>query len=101
MSRIHNPAYVLKRQYMVQVPRKRPTCDNSFTDEKKRVWIKASDYNVGEYTMWEEQGPNTYYVWYNRDTVPEEGEVVFGKWKISSMYRVELLLRCVVELQDI
>ena len=38
---------------------------------------------------------------YNRYTVPEECEVVFGKWKISSMYRVELLLRCVVELQDI
>lgn len=101
MSRIHNPASVLKRQYMVQVPRKRPTCENAYVDEKKRVWIKASDYNVGNFAMWENQSPNSFYVWFNKDSVPEEGEVVFGRWKISSMYRVELLLRCVVELQDI
>lgn len=101
MSRIHNPASVLKRQYMVQVPRKRPTGENAYTDAKKRVWIKASDYNLGEYSMWEEQSPNSFYVWFQRDTVPEVGEVVFTKWKISSIYRVELLLRCVVELEDI
>ena len=101
MSRIHNPASVLKRQYMVQVPRKRPTGENAHTDAKKRVWIKASDYNLGEYSMWEEQSPNSFYVWFQRDTVPEVGEVVFTKWKISSIYRVELLLRCVVELEDI
>ena len=86
---------------MVQVPRKRPTGENAYTDAKKRVWIKASDYNLGEYCMWEEQSPNSFYVWFQRDTVPEVGEVVFTKWKISSIYRVELLLRCVVELEDI
>ena len=101
MKRIPNPAYVLKRQYMVQVPRKRPTCDSAHTDAKKRVWIKANDYNVGNYSMWQEQSPNTFYVWFSRETVPEVGEVIFQKWKINSVYRVELLLRCVVELVNI
>ena len=101
MSRFKDPAYVLKRQYLVQVPRKRPTCKNAYKDNKNRVWIKASDYNVGNFSMWEEQTPDTFYVWFSNKTEPYEGEVVFNKFKISSIYRVERLLRCVVELEYI
>ncbi len=101
MSRIPNPASVLKRKYMVQVPRKRPTCKNSYKDKRNRIWIKASDYNEGDFSMWEDQNPNTFYVWFNNETVPEEGEVVFEKFKISYMYRVDRLLRCVIELDYI
>jgi len=82
----------------VQVPRKRPKGENVWKDNKKRTWIKASDYNVGKFATWEEESANKFYVWYNGETVPEEGEVVFGKFQIDSIYRIGRLLRCVVEL---
>tara|TARA_A100001015_G_scaffold288906_1_gene360235 strand:- start:8093 stop:8401 length:309 start_codon:yes stop_codon:yes gene_type:complete len=96
-----NPESVQKRRYLVQVPRKRPTGSNVIKDKKHRVWIKASKYNVGNFAMWEDQPENTYYVWFSRETVPEENEVVFGEWKIQNMFRVERLLRCRVELINI
>lgn len=95
---IPNPESVQQRRYIVQVPRKRPTGENVYKDKKGRSWIKASDYNVGTFATWEEENTNKYYVWYSSETIPEEGEVVFEKFEINSMYRVGRLLRCVVEL---
>lgn len=89
------------QQYTVQVPLKRPKNNpNAYKDSKKRIWIKATDYNESEYATWEHK-KNTYYVWFTRDTVPEEGEVVFDNFKITNMYRYRSLLRCVVELVHI
>lgn len=96
-----NPESVQKRRYLVQVPRKRPTCKKAFKDKKGRIWIKASDYNEGDFTTWEGQPSNTYYVWYNNETIPEENEVVFGEYQIYNMFRVGRLLRCRVELINI
>ncbi len=98
---IPNPASVQERRYIVQVPRKRPTCQNAYTDKLGRVWIKATDYNEGNFTHWEEQPENTYYVWFNAETIPETDEVVFEQFKIYNMYRVGRLLRAVVELINI
>lgn len=89
------------QQYIVQAPRKIPKKNPlAYEDSKKRVWIKATDYNESEYTMWEHK-PNTFYVWFKNDTVPEEGEVVFQNFKITNMYRYRTLLRCVVILTHI
>lgn len=101
MDTRYNPTSVLQRRYIVQVPRKRPTGENVWVDKQRRTWIKASDYNVGNFAMWEEENPHRYYVWYSSDNVPEEGEVVFENYEIETVYRVGRLLRCVVELVHI
>lgn len=89
------------RQFIVQVPRKMPKHnEKAFQDEKKRTWIKPSDYSYSDFTTWQ-HNDNTYYVWFKRDTVPQENEVVFGNYKIASIYRFRTLLRCVVEIRSI
>jgi hypothetical protein len=86
------------QQFTVQVPRKRPKNNtNAHLDGKERMWIKAKDYNDSKFATWEHK-EDSYYVWFKRDSVPEEGEVVFGNFKIANMYRHRNNLRCIVQL---
>lgn len=91
-----NYEHKLRKQYIVQVPLKRPK-ENVHKDAKGRTWARP---NTNDYSGWE-HAENTWYCWFKRDTVPEEGEVVFDNFRISNVYRYRSLLRAVIELSHI
>ena len=91
-----HPENNVLQQFIIQVPRRRPK-KNGIKDPKNRTWIQANRYNENGYASWEHKD-NVYFVWFTRDTVPEEGEVVFDSFKIDNIWRFRSLLRCVVEL---
>ena len=95
-----------QRQYIIQVPRKRPPKDVCKFDIKGRQWIKANEYQ-NTYTQWEHSDLD-YYVWFKKgeENAPNEGEFIEFKgedkqWQIASIWRYRSLLRCVVVLQHI
>ena len=77
----------MERVFKIGVPRKAPT--DHFVDNKRRKWVKASGF--------QEPYENEYFVWFKKDTVPMEKEIIFDR-PIVEIFRYKYLLRCRVIL---